>query len=443
MNHRLSITLAAAATIAALNTPEVSAQEKAWTLSDCVNYAIEHNVTIRQREIIKEQRENDLSTAKGRNLPSVGAYVGQRFDFGRGLTINNTYENKNTRNTSFAVTAQMTLFDGLQSVNGVKVSRLNLAAATEDLQAAKEDIGIQVAQAYLQVLSAKEVAAAAAEQAELSRTQLARKEALLKNGKTSEAEVYAARSLVAQDEMTAVKADGDYNLALLDLSQLLELGSPDSLNVAQPDTSDILAEIALPDEVYGEALTAKASIRAAQVRSECAEQQIKVARGGYSPTLNLQADVSTGYYGVSGQDVDSFGDQISNNLNKSIALSLNIPIFNRFATRNGVRDARLTYTSSLVELEDTRKKLYKEIQQAYYNAIAARATYESSVAASESAEAAFRLADGKYAEGLSSSTEYAEARTNRLTALANKIQYKYNLIFRVKILDFYRGSALE
>ena len=126
-----------------------------------------------------------------------------------------------------------------------------------------------------------------------------------------------------------------------------------------------------------------------------------------------------------------------------ISFSLNIPIFNRFATRNGVRDARLTYTSSLVELEDTRKKLYKEIQQAYYNAIAARATYESSVAASESAEAAFRLADGKYAEGLSSSTEYAEARTNRLTALANRIQYKYNLIFRVKILDFYRGSALE
>lgn len=435
--------MAAATAVAALLPIGASAQDNGWTLSECVNYAIEHNVSIRQYEIAKEQRENDLSTAKGNNLPSVGAYIGQSFDFGRGLTINNTYENKNTRNTSFAIQAQMTLFDGLQSINGVKVSRLNLAAATEDLQAAKEDVGIRVAQAYLQVLSAKEVAEAATEQANLSRTQLARKEALLKNGKTSEAEVAAARSLVAQDEMTAVKSEGDYKLALLDLSQLLELASPDSLNVARPDTAALVDLLATPEQIYQEALAAKASIRAAQIRTESAEQNIKVARGAYAPTLNLQAGVSTGYYGVSGQDVDSYGDQMSNNLNKSISLSLNIPIFNRFATRNGVRSAQMTYTSSLVELEDSRKTLYKEIQQAYYNAVAARATYESSVAAAESAEAAFRLAEGKYAEGLSSSTEYAEARTNRLTALANKIQYKYNLIFRAKILDFYRGAQLQ
>ncbi len=425
-----------------VNVP-LMAQSESWSLRQCVDYAIEHNIDIRQREITKEQRENDLSTARGSYLPTVGAYVNQNFDFGRGLTINNTYENKNTRNTSMGIQANMTLFDGLQTVNNVRESRLNLQAATEDLQAAKEDIGINVAQAYLQVLTSREIADKAHEQVALSTQQLQRKEQLLSNGKASESEVYAARSLVAQDEMTAVKADGDYQLALLDLSQLLELSSPDSLSVAQPDTFALVAPLPTPDEVYNDALTNKATIRAAQVRAESAERRISTAKGAYSPTLSLSAGIGTGYYAVAGQEGDSFGDQFSNNMDKSISLSLSIPIFNRFASRNNIRSAKMSYSSSLIDLESARKTLYKEIQQAYYNAVAARSTYQSSVTAAESADAAFRLADAKYAAGLFSATDYAEARTNRLTALANRIQYKYDLIFRVKILDFYRGSLME
>lgn len=425
-----------------VNVP-LMAQSEPWSLRQCVDYAIEHNIDIRQREITKEQRENDLSTARGSYLPTVGAYVNQNFDFGRGLTINNTYENKNTRNTSMGIQANMTLFDGLQTVNNVRESRLNLQAATEDLQAAKEDIGINVAQAYLQVLTSREIADKAHEQVALSTQQLQRKEQLLSNGKASESEVYAARSLVAQDEMTAVKADGDYQLALLDLSQLLELSSPDSLSVAQPDTFALVAPLPTPDEVYNDALTNKATIRAAQVRAESAERRISTAKGAYSPTLSLSAGIGTGYYAVAGQEGDSFGDQFSNNMDKSISLSLSIPIFNRFASRNNIRSAKMSYSSSLIDLESARKTLYKEIQQAYYNAVAARSTYQSSVTAAESADAAFRLADAKYAAGLFSATDYAEARTNRLTALANRIQYKYDLIFRVKILDFYRGSLME
>ncbi len=419
------------------------AQSEPWSLRRCVDYAIEHNIEIRRREITKEQRENDLSTARGSYLPTVGAYVNQNFDFGRGLTINNTYENKNTRNTSMGIQANMTLFNGLQTVNNVRESRLNLQAATEDLQAAKEDIGINVAQAYLQVLTSREIADKAHEQVALSIQQLERKEHLLSNGKASESEVYAARSLVAQDEMTAVKADGDYQLALLELSQLLELTSPDSLSVAQPDTFALVAPLPTPDEVYNDALTNKATIRAAQVRAESAERRISTAKGAYCPTLSLSAGIGTGYYAVAGQEGDSFGDQFSNNMDKSIFLSLSIPIFNRFASRNNIRSAKMSYSSSVIDLESARKTLYKEIQQAYYNAVAARSTYQSSVTAAESADAAFRLADAKYAAGLFSATDYAEARTNRLTALANRIQYKYDLIFRVKILEFYRGALME
>lgn len=416
---------------------DAAGQAHEWTLAQCVDHAVANSNTIRQRQIAMEMRENDLSTSRGGHLPTVSAYAGQSFDFGRGLTVDNTYANRNTRNTSLGLQANVPLFEGFRTVNGVKVARLNLAAA-------KEDLGISVAQAFLRVLSTKEIALRTEEQVRLSEAQLERREALYANGKTSESEVYAARSLVAQDEMTAVGAANDYRLALLDLSQLLELPSPDSIAVASPDTAALaLGEFPHPDEIYREALASKPDIRAAQARAESAERQVAVAKGAYSPSLTLSGGVSTGYYAMSGQDGEAFGKQLDNNLNKSVSLSLSIPIFNRFSSRNGVRSAKMTYASSLVDLEEARKTLYKEIQQAYYNAVASRATFESSRAAAESAEAAFRLAEARYASGLSSSTDYAEARTNRIVALANMIQYKYDMLFRGKILDFYRGAELH
>lgn len=443
MRHSAIAGLASVLSIIA-SCGDAAAQAREWTLAQCVDHAVANSNTIRQRQIAMEMRENDLSTSRGGHLPTVSAYAGQSFDFGRGLTVDNTYANRNTRNTSLGIQASVPLFEGFRTVNGVKVARLNLAAATEDLAAAKEDLGIGVAQAFLRVLSTKEIALRTEEQVRLSEAQLERREALYANGKTSESEVYAARSLVAQDEMTAVGAANDYRLALLDLSQLLELPSPDSIAVVSPDTSALaLGEFPHPDEIFREALASKPGIRAAQARAESAERQIAVAKGAYSPSLTLSGGVSTGYYAMSGQDGDSFGKQLDNNLNKSVSLSLSIPIFSRFASRNGVRSAKMSYTSSLVDLEEARKTLYKEIQQAYYNAVASRATFESSRAAAESAEAAFRLAEARYASGLSSSTDYAEARTNRIVALANMIQYKYDMLFRCKILDFYRGAELR
>ena len=421
----------------------LSQAQQNMDLRQCIERATEANNSIKQKEIALEKSENSLSTSKGGYMPSVSAYATQAFDFGRGLTVNNTYANQNVHSTSFGVQANMTLFAGLRVRNGVAASRINVEYATADLQAAREEIGIQVAAAYMQAVCDREIADRAQEQVELSRVQLARKEGLLKNGKASEADVAEARSLVAQDEMTAVKAENTYRLSLLSLAQLMELPSPDSLTLMTPDTTIMLGEIAGADQVYQEALGNKASVKAAQKRVEVAEKQISIARGEHAPTLSLGAGIGTSYYGVNGQDNDSFGDQMSNNLNKSIQLQLSVPIFNRLETRNKVREARMDHRSSQVELDEVKKQLYKEIQQAYYNAVAAEATYQSSLAAAASADEAFRLAEGKYAQGVCSATDYAEARTNRLVAISNMIQYKYENIFRNKILDFYRGIEMQ
>ncbi len=435
------LSLAAIAMFAAY--PATSSAQTVMTLRQCIDHAYSQSNTVRRSQLSVEQSANQLSTARGERLPSVSAYVGQSFDFGRGLTINNTYENKNTRNTNFSVSANMTLFSGFRITRNIEMQRLNLEAATADLEAAKEDLGINVASAYLQVLCAKEIAAAAHEQVELSRAQLDVKVAKRDNGKASEADVAQARSLVAQDEMKAVQSDNDYQLALLTLSQLLELSSPDSIAVAEPSESEVASLLSGPDQVYQEALSQKASIRAAQIKAQSAEKQVAVAKGEYWPTLSLSAGLSTGYYGVAGQDGDSFGDQMSQNLDKSISLGLSIPIFNKFSTRNSVRSAKMNCTSTQIDLDNERKTLYKEIQQAYYNAVAAEASYASSVAAAESADEAYRLAEAKYAQGLATATDFAEARTNRTSAISSRIQYKYELIFRNKILDFYRGVEIE
>ena len=200
----------ALATLTAL--PAVS-QEK-WDLRKCIDYAIEHNLSIKQQEAARDQNAVDLNTAKYSRLPNLNGNVGQSFNFGRALQADNTYGDRNTKNTNFSLSTSIPLFTGLRIPNNIALSKLNLKAATEDLNKAKEDISISVTSAYLQILFNEELAKVAHNQVELSREQLELKEAYFKNGKASEAEVYEARARVAQDEMSAVQADNNYQLAL-------------------------------------------------------------------------------------------------------------------------------------------------------------------------------------------------------------------------------------
>lgn len=192
----------ALATLTAL--PAVS-QEK-WDLRKCIDYAIEHNLSIKQQEAARDQNAVDLNTAKYSRLPNLNGNVGQSFNFGRALQADNTYGDRNTKNTNFSLSTSIPLFTGLRIPNNIALSKLNLKAAIEDLNKAKEDISISVTSAYLQILFNEELAKVAHNQVELSREQLELKEAYFKNGKASEAEVYEARTRVAQDEMSAAQA---------------------------------------------------------------------------------------------------------------------------------------------------------------------------------------------------------------------------------------------
>ena len=430
--------------LSAAGISPVCGQEK-WDLRQCIDHAIEHNLTIKQREANRNEHEVKLNTAQWSRLPNLSGTVSHSFNFGRSLLANNTYESINSQNTTFGLNTNIPLFTGMRIPNNIALAKLDLKAATEDLNKAKEDISIQVTSAYLQVLFDEELAKVAHEQVDMSKDMLVQKEAFFKNGKASEAEWYEAKARMEQDQFSAVQADNNLRLSLLDLTQLLELPSPEGFGIVSPSIKEgLLANsLEIPDAIYSQAVVAKPSIKAAQYRLEGAAHNVKIAKSAYFPQLNLTAGLNTNSFHISGKHNNPFGDQLKDNFSQFIGFQLNIPIFNRLSTRNQTRLARIQQTTLNWKLEEAKKSLYKEIQVAYYNALGAESRYHSSNTAEEAAKISFELMKEKYIYGKATSTAYNESRTNWMKTVSEQIQAKYDYLFRTKILDFYKGVPLK
>ena len=432
--------------IAALTLP-ASAQPKLWNLRECCDYAVEHNISIKQHENQWRQQELQLSTAKSARLPDLSASAGQNFSFGRGLTAQNTYSNTNTSSTSFSLGTSVPLFTGFQIPNQIKLNQLNLEAATADLEKAKNDIRMQVAQAYVQILYDMEIADVAHRQIAIDSAQVTRLQAFVDNGKAAEAELSQQKAVLANSRLTATQADNNTRLAILSLTQLLELPSPEGFNIVRPnisefsefsDNSDIT-----PDAIYAEAIGIKPEILSQQLRLKGTEHSIKIAEAGNYPTLSLSGGLGTNYYTTSGFKSDAFGTQLKNNFSQYIGLNLSVPIFNRFQTRNNIRNARIEQENQQLQLDNTKKSLYKDIQQVYYNALNAKSKEKSSEEALKSTKDAFTLMQAKYENGKATITEFNEAKNNYLKSESDLVQARYENLYQQALIDFYRGKDLN
>ncbi|MBQ9476528.1 MAG: TolC family protein [Bacteroidales bacterium] len=414
-----------------------------WSLQDCIQYALDNNIQVRQSELAVQQREIELNTARNARLPGVSASGSQNFSFGRGLTADNTYANTNTTNTSFSLGADLPIFQGFQINNQIALGQLNLEAATADLEKARDDIRVAVAKGYVQILYNQEILAVAQNQVEVDAAQLDRLEQLMANGKASTAEVAAQRATLAQSRLSETQAQGNLSLSLLDLSQLLELPSPDGFSVLAPDIQALgIGALMNPEDIYAEAVGVKPTILAEEIRLGNAERNIALAKGGYYPSLSLSGGLGTNYYTSSGREAAAFGEQLKNNFSQYIGLSLRIPIFSRFSTRNQVRSAQLNYHNQLLSLENAKKTLYKEIQTAYYNAVNSQSKYASSEEAALSAQQAFDLTREKYENGKANITEYNESKNRYLRAESDFLQARYEYLYQSRLLDFYRGAEI-
>ena len=421
-----------------------------WSLRQCIDYAISHNIEIQQRDNQRLQQEYQLSTARNSRLPDLNAQASENFSFGRAQTLDGTYSNRNTNNTSFGLGTTVPLFTGYQIPNNIKLSQLNLEAATADLEKAKNDISMRVAQAYVQILYDMEIADVARRQIAIDSQQVVRLSAFVQNGKASQAELSQQQSTLAQARLTATQANNNLQLSVLTLTQLLELPTPDGFGIVRPELCGFSGDSGhsgisgmSPELIYQEALAFKPEVLAERLRLSASERNIDIAKAGLYPKLSFNAGLQTNYYKTNGIAADGFMSQMKNNFAQYVGVSLNVPIFNRFQTRNSIRSARLDRDSQQLALDNVKKTLYKEIQQVFYNVRAAQAKYQSSETATQSASDAFTLMQAKYENGKATSTEFNETKNNYLKAESNLVQARYEYLYQTALLDFYRGRELS
>lgn len=429
--------LTVACPAAAQSRPEV------WTLEQCIEFAQRNNTTVRTRAVQVDQNSNDLSTARFSRLPDLNASVGYNVSFGRATGDDNIYKTQTLQTGSFDVSASMPLFQGLRINRTIKGGKLDLAAAMQDLERAREDVAVNVMTLYLQVLYYKELVGIAERQFALSTQQAERSRELVASGKQPESARYESEALAANDALTLAQARNDLQLALLDLSQAMNRESADGFDIIQPELDPLLSNALSqrPDAeaIYDYAAENRPHIRAERIRLESSENSVAIARSYLYPSLSLRGGYGTGIY--SSMDSD-FWPQFRHNSSEFVGVSLSIPIFNRRAARNNVRAAKLSVQRQQLALLDAEQSLRKAIEQAGYNAEAAGTKYHAAVAALAAAETAFSYEEQKAAAGRSTVFDFNDAKTRMEKAASELAQAKFELVFRRKILDYYHGEPL-
>lgn len=408
---------------------------KQWTLDDCIEYAINTNVQVLKSRAEITGGEIEETAAKDAFLPNISAGVNQSWSFGRGLTSENIYANRNTSQTGWQVGAELPLFQGLAAKRRLDQSRTDLRAMVLNLDKVRDDLTLNIISAYLQVLYTRELTSVAKLQRDLSATEVTRRRELLEAGRIPELDLIEAQSQLAQDELTVVTTENDAALALLDLKLLLNLTAESDFDITELNDNEIL--IPNPDTVYANALERNSSILLARANIESARAAIKVAQTGYIPTLSFSTSVGSQYYTVSGLSNENFGKQMRDNFNTYVGFSLRIPIFDAFSTRNNIRRAHNRLTTALLDLEDTSNNLYKAINQAYYQAVAADKKVVAGAVAVEATRAAFDAMSAKYDYGRATATEFDQAKTNYIRATSEHLQARYEQLLRSRILAFY------
>lgn len=455
----------------------LSAQEK-WSLEKCINYAIENNIQVKMQDLSTKSSSEAYLKSKMTFLPSLNGSASQNYALGRSVDpYTNQFSESNVRSNNFSLSSSITLFNGFQNINSLKQSSLNFQASLEDLQKAKNDISLNLASAFLQILFSDELVYVAQNQVELSKQQTDRNKKLFEAGSIAQGNYLEMQSQLASDEMQLVSAENQLVMSNLTLSQILELGFNDSIQIEKPSIPDPELNFILPDPetVYTEALQKLPQIRSAELRMKSAQKGLAVAQGYRSPRLTLSGGISTMYssnsqkvttslgapvvsgfvsdgtntYDVYSYNLDynysdkSFNDQFKDNKSQSISFNLTIPIFNNWQANYSVSSAKINALNYKYSYDLAEKQLQKEIQQAYADATASFRKYVASKKAVTASQESFRYIQQKFDVGMVTTVDFNLAKNNLSKARSELIKAKYEFIFRAKILDFYRGIPIK
>lgn len=434
-------------------------QQKQWSLEECIRYALENNIQIKQQVIQTEYQKNSLDLSKLNLLPTINGSATNNYSFGRALdqTTYQYTENETVRSNNFYLGGSLELFNGLQNYNTIKKSRYTLMASEEDLKNIQDNIALTVALDYLQVLLSRELATTNENQLQITKQQIEKTRKMVDAGSMARGNLLQIEAQAAKEELQLINMKNQLDISLLNLTQLLELKTPEGFSIIVPeiplDTNTVIT--AGVSEIYETALGNRPEVKSSEYTLTASEYDLKIARGGRSPRLTLNNSFSTGYSDIRKRVVSidpitgpvygkyPFADQVNDNINYGIGFSLNIPILNGWQVNKNISNAKLGVENRQYALEGTRKQLYKNIQQSYADAGAALKRYAASVKAVASSEESFRYTEQKFNVGMVTPVDYNAAKTQLLNAQSDMFQAKYEFIFKTKVLDFYKGIPLN
>lgn len=424
--------------------------QKAWTLQECITYALENNLQVKRQELNVQYAKNNFTQSYFNTLPNLNGQVGEGYSAGQTFDyFASEYKDQNYWSGNLGLSSNVTLFGGFQTINNIMKSKYDFLKSKSDLEKSKNDIALQLALAYLQVLFTKELKDVSKSKLDVTSMQVERTRKMLEVGNVAQGEYLQIKAQEANDKTSLINAENNLGIAYLDLTQLLDLDSTGGFDVVFPANIEVelLAALETVPNIFSLALESMPQIKSAEYTLKSAEKQLSMAWGQVSPSVSLNGSLSTFYSTVATNPLDPLAryavkDQFKDYYNKQVNIGVSIPLFNRLQVKNSISNAKLQMNDTKLQLDLAKMALYKEVQQAHADASAAREKYYSSVEAVKYNEEAFKYTSQKLEVGLVNSVDYNIAQNNLISAKSSMLQAKYEYIFKLKILDLYMDKPI-
>ena len=452
---------------------------KAWTLEQCIDYALKNNISVKQSELTTQIAKINLTQSEANLLPNLNGNASHSYNFGRTIDrFTNEFATQQVLSQNVSLSSDVTLFGGLQSYNTIKENQYNFLASKYDIDKMKNDISLSIAGAYLQILYNIEALDNATNQMGITSAQVDRTQKLVDAGSAAMGALLDIQAQLATEELNVTNAQNNLDISYLSLAQLLNMKTAEGFTIVKPEiamANDALLT-ATPAQIYNTAVNNLPEMKSADTKVMASDKALSVARGALSPRLSFSASYGSGYSGASqrlssaptfqGYSPDGsvtsagdyvlsptfstpeyekipYADQYKNNVNKSFGFFLTVPIFNRFQTKGAIDRAKIQIQSAQLNAESTKLNIQKNIQQAYADANGALKKYSSTQKALTAMQESFKYTEQKYNVGMVNTTDYNTAKNKLITTQSQLLQAKYEFVFKTKVLDFYQGKPLK
>ncbi len=426
----------------------LNGQENRWSLNDCISYALENNIRLKREQLNAKTNQQNHLNSKLQLLPSLNGFSNVSYNWGKTFSYDElAYVDQNYLDFNFGVRASVELFNGLQKLNTIQQNKYNVMSSLESVEGIKDEITLNIAAAFLQILLNQELLTLAEEQHEVTRLQVERAAKLVEVGNEAKGSLLEMQAQEALERSNAINAKNNLKISILTLVQLLNLDTIGSFEIEIPQVLVIDEKLVLvsPESIYAEAELFMPYVKSAEFGLKSQQEGLSIARGARSPSLTLNFLEYSRYNELAvlpGVETYFFKDQISDFEYKQLSLNLAVPIFNNWNLQNRISNAKVALEDSKLNLDLAKQVLYEAIQQAHANAGAALENYYAKQESVFSNQEAFTYTEERFNVGMVNSVDYNLAKNNLTRAMSDLLQAKYDYIFKTKILDFYQGIEL-